>query len=253
VDKLKEITVTDIFDAFTVHSEKGKSNMTVNRSSYGLTLCYKGQITYSHKGKKVLSDSDHIVFLPKGETYLVLREKTGDFPVINFDSRNFLCTTPISVPVFDNESLLKDFEQIKALLSFKDNKAKIMSIFYDMLHKISISGKAEFNILLPAVRYIEQNISDPQLNNSLLAHKCNISEVYFRRLFIKKYGITPKQYIINARLSKAKQLLADGVLKVNVISEQCGFTNPYHFCRLFKERTGLTPTGFMKKNERKSI
>ncbi len=253
MDILKDITVTEITDAFTVHSQKGKSNMTINRNNYGLSLCYGGQITYSHKGKRIVSDSSCVVFLPKGETYLVLREKTGDFPVINFDCRSLLCNTPISFPVFDNESLLKDFEQIKSLLPFADNRAKIMSIFYNMLHKISVSGNSEFNILLPAIKYIEQNISDSGLNNNLLAEQCNISEVYFRRLFVKKYGISPRQYIINARVTKAKQLLTDGILKINSVCEQCGFSNPYHFCRLFKEKTGLTPTEFMKKNKIKII
>ena len=253
MELLKDLIVSEVTDAITVHSQKGKNDMTINRKYYGLSLCYKGQITYSHKGKKVVSNSDCVVFLPKGETYLVLREKTGDFPVINFDSRNFLCNSPISFPIFDKISLLKDFEQIKALLPFENNKAMIMSIFYNMIHKISVSESSEFNILLPAIKYIEQNISDASLNNNLLAQKCNISEVYFRKLFIKKYGTSPRQYIINARISKAKGLLSDGVLKVNSVAEKCGFTNPYHFCRLFKEKTGFTPTEFMKKYSHRTI
>ncbi len=249
MDLLRNIVVTDVMDAITIHSVKGKNDMTISRKNYGLSLCYKGQITYSHKNKRVLSNSDCVTFLPKGETYVVLREKTGDFPVINFECNGFLCTTPISVPILDNESLLKEFEQIKALLPFENNRAKIISIFYNMLHKISVSGNAEFNILLPAIKHIEKDISDSSLNNNLLAQKCNISEVYFRKLFIKKYGVSPRQYIINTRITKAKQLLTDGILKINSISEQCGFSNPYHFCRVFKEKTSLTPTEYMKKNK----
>lgn len=251
MDLLKNIVINDVIDAATVHSIKGKTDMTINRKHYGLSLCYNGQITYSHKNKKVLSTPDYVVFLPKAENYVVVREKTGDFPVINFESNNLICNTVIAIPIFDNESLIKDFEQIKALLPFENNRAKIMSIFYDMLHKISVADASEYNVLLPAMKYIEKNISDSSLNNNILAEQCNISEVYFRKLFIKKYKTSPRQYLINTRINKAKQLLTDGILKINSVSEQCGFSNPYHFCRLFKEKTGLTPTDFIKKNKTK--
>ena len=65
----------------------------------------------------------------------------------------------------------------------------------------------------------------------------------------KTYGISPKQYIIDTRMNMAKQMLSEGSFKINAISEKCGFTNPYHFCRLFKEKTGLTPTEYMKQNK----
>ena len=38
------------------------------------------------------------------------------------------------------------------------------------------------------------------------------------------------------------------LLKINAVAEHCGFSNQYHFCRLFKEKTGLTPTEYMKQN-----
>ncbi|MBR3994676.1 MAG: helix-turn-helix transcriptional regulator [Clostridia bacterium] len=50
------------------------------------------------------------------------------------------------------------------------------------------------------------------------------------------------------RIQKAKFLLANGVLTITAISEECGFSSLYHFCRIFKEKTGFTPSEYSKNN-----
>ena len=101
---------------------------------------------------------------------------------------------------------------------------------------------------MPAIKYIAKNYSNDALTNEILAEICNISEVYLRKLFLKHLNLTPKQYISEIRLSKAKQLLSDGILKINAISEQCGFSSSYNFSRFFKDKTGITPTEYLKQN-----
>ena len=43
-------------------------------------------------------------------------------------------------------------------------------------------------------------------------------------------------------------LLISTALSITEISIECGFANLYHFCRTFKQRTGLTPTEYAAKN-----
>ena len=95
---------------------------------------------------------------------------------------------------------------------------------------------------------IKSSYSDPALTNESLASECKISEVYFRKLFKEHFGISPKQYVIDVRLERARQLLTEGSVSLAQISEACGFTNQYHFSRIFKERVGLTPSEYRKKN-----
>ena len=124
----------------------------------------------------------------------------------------------------------------------------MMRIFYDMLHRLS-SQNTNNSVISRAIAYLENNYDNPGLTNAELAKQCNISEVYFRRIFEKQYKMTPKQYIVNVRINKAKQLLAENSLKINAVAERCGFSNQYHFCRVFKEKTGLTPTEYIKQNK----
>jgi len=37
-------------------------------------------------------------------------------------------------------------------------------------------------------------------------------------------------------------------MKISEVAEECGFTNPYHFTRFFKEKVGITPGEYMRKN-----
>ena len=243
-----EIIITSIENIITISSPKGRNETIVNRWCYGLSFCMSGQITYTHKGNNVISDTNHAIILPEGKTYNLKGDKTGIFPVINFTCDKPLCDTVISIPVQNKDSFLNDYEQMKALSLFERNRAKVMSIFYNILHRLHIQTEQNYGIIEPAIRLIENNYTDAELSNSDLANVCNISEVYFRRLFKYQYGITPRQYIIDIRIQKAKQLLSDGALKVSAVAEKCGFANQYHFCRVFKDKTGLTPTDYMKQN-----
>lgn len=243
---LKNITVTEISNVVTVHSEKGNCDIMSSRKSYGLSLCIEGQITYIQNGREYVSDEDSAVILPKGGTYFIKRDKTGCFPVINFDCLDFLCDTVIVIPVQNAKQLLADYERIKKLFCFDGNRAQILSIFYEMLNKLSSDDIPRE--LKGAMRLIRNDFCDASLTNAKLAAVCNISEVYFRKLFTKHFGSSPKQFIIDVRIQNAKQLLAEGVLSISVIAERCGFSNPYHFCRIFKQHTGTTPSEYRKEN-----
>lgn len=247
MENLKNIVVSEISDIMTVYSPKGRSEKMVDRICYGMSFCRDGQITYTHNGKKIISDNKHVIIIPKGQTYTIKGDKTGLFPVINFNCAKPISDTFLSFPTDNIEIFSNDFETMQKLFIFPENRAKIMSIFYNMIHNL-ISEGYYCNTITPAVKYIKKNFHNPNLTNEVLAKECNISEVYLRKLFNKHLKTTPKQYISEMRLQKAKQLLSEGVMKINSISLECGFSSSYNFCRFFKEKTGLSPTEYMKQN-----
>ena len=96
--------------------------------------------------------------------------------------------------------------------------------------------------------FIEENYSNSELTNQLIARKNNISEVYMRRLFVKEYKITPKQYITDIRIKKAEQLLSEGTLSVGEIAVKCGFGDIHHFSRVFKKVNAVSPLEYRREN-----
>mgnify|MGYP002520655401 CR=1 FL=1 len=248
MNELNNITVTDIKQMFTVMSPRGKTAEITDREYFGLSFCLDGQITYAINGEKIISDETKAVFLPKGKNYSLHGDKTGRFPVINFDCDNFSCDKILSFTIPGPAAYVKDYEKMKALFLFEGNRAEIMSIFYGILHRISLDNTLQ-NRLAPAINLIQKDFGNSKLSNEDLAHECKISEVYFRKLFTETYKLSPKQYLLETRINNAKQLLADGFLKINAVATCCGFTNQYHFCRIFKEKTGFTPTEYSKHNK----
>ena len=248
MNELESITVTDIKKMFTVMSPRSKTAEITDREYFGLSFCIDGQITYTIDRKKVVSDRTKVVILPKGRSYSLHGDKTGRFPVINFDCLNLTCSEILSFTVLNPAAYIKDYEKMKALSLFSGNRAEIMSIFYGILHRISLDNTYHGR-LTPAINLIERDFDNPKLTNTDLARECSISEIYFRKMFTEEYKLSPKQYLIEVRINKAKQLLTDGFLKINAVAAQCGFTNQYHFCRILKEKTGFTPTEYSKHNK----
>ena len=120
------ITITDIKETFTVFSHKGRFEKIENRKSFGLSFCIDGQITYTHNGNNIISDKNHAVILPAGQTYTLYGDKTGSFPVINFTCADALCNTVISLPVQNIEAYIKDFEKLRSLSLFDGNRTEFI-------------------------------------------------------------------------------------------------------------------------------
>lgn len=244
---LRKAVISDVVGVGRVHSPQGRTANIENRVFYGLSLCIDGQITYTHNGREYISDKHRAVILPQGGSYSLHGDKTGDFPVINFTSLYPLCDTVTVFEIRNPELLIKNYEEMERLWVNKNYRAKLLSLFYEMLHEISLQNDS--NELEPALRYIYENYNSPEITNARLAEECRLSEVYFRKLFTKRFNSSPKQFIINLRIQRAKQLLCEGNQKIWAISEACGFASAYHFCRLFKQHTGITPGEYRKNNQ----
>jgi AraC-like DNA-binding protein len=249
MNNLDNIVITDIEIPIVVHSKKGRKLQMTNRQSYGLSLCISGQVTYTMNGENYISDQNKAVLLPKGGTYSLQGDKEGLFPVVNFKCENFNCKEIVVVPLENSQACIKDFETLKDLFLHDKNHLKIYSAFYELLYKVSSANLRKKHPLASVIKYIAENIQSPELSNTCLAKQIGISEVYLRKLFSAHYNITPKQYVLDVRIRKAKQMLRDTPFTIATIAEACGFSSVYHFCRAFKQRTGLTPTEYAANNK----
>ena len=240
--------ITDIRPPAAVFSQRGRVFQIKNRKSYGLSLCLRGRIRYVMNGKEFISAPDTAVLLPKGGTYLLYGEKEGIFPLINFDCEQPVCEEIRVFPLRDPQACVRIFEEINNAFLLHENRLKIFGAFYDLLSKVFFESAPDNSPFHSVIHYIKENLSNPELTNTALAEQMGISEVYFRKRFSACFHTPPKQYILDLRLRKAKQLLTDTPQTVTQVAEACGFSSLYYFCKIFKERTGLTPSQFAAQN-----
>lgn len=246
INKLFITEITGIYT--TVYDHPVRLQMT-DRANCGLSFAIYGKIVYHHNGKEYLLDREHALFYPIHASYELECQIPGRFTLVNFQ-----CTEQgalnefVSLKISDTDYFLKNHILLEKLdlVSKQYHQSKCLSLLYDTLSHLqeNLQEKKILPILRTADRYITDHLSDPGLSNGLLAAHLGISEVYFRKLFKSGFGISPGQYIQNQRLEHAKDLLTASRLSVTEISNACGYTSIYHFCRTFKKQTGYTPSAF---------
>lgn len=247
---LNEIVITKIHKSSTISSPSGKYREMKNRMYYGLSFCIKGQITYTQNGKNFISTKSNAVFLPKGGNYTLTSNADGLFPIIDFDCTGINCTEITLFPLQNAQPFIQDFNKLSELLFYKNNQLFVFSIFYGILHRLEQEQVPPNDILYHSMLFIKKNISNPDLSNLLISQHVNISEVYLRKLFAAKYNISPKQYILDMRIQKAKHLLANSPYSISTIGTDCGFSSVYIFSRCFKNRVGISPSEYAKMNRK---
>jgi AraC family transcriptional regulator len=94
--------------------------------------------------------------------------------------------------------------------------------------------------LVRAVEYI-QDLLDTDLTVSRIAQAVYMTPYHFTRLFKESTGQSPHQYVVEARVRKAKELLTKGKFTISEAAYQVGFVDQSHLTRHFKRVFGLPP------------
>lgn len=97
--------------------------------------------------------------------------------------------------------------------------------------------------------YIQGNFSDCGLSIAGLAAREHLSESRYRELFRRTFGISPSEAIAQTRISNACHLLQTTNMNITYIANCCGYQDIAYFSRLFKQKTGVSPTDYRKNCE----
>ena len=99
-------------------------------------------------------------------------------------------------------------------------------------------------IIQPVINFIEDHYAD-SLSNKQLAQLIGYSPQYMNRLFKLVMNTSPTQYLIEFRIRKAKELLANQpTLSIQEVSDLVGFSSTSYFIAMFKRNEKITPKAF---------
>ena len=91
--------------------------------------------------------------------------------------------------------------------------------------------------------YIQENFHR-HITRDSIASRFSISSNHLSRMFRQQGHMTLAEYITRVRVDRAKFMLKKYNFKLNEVSVRCGFKDVNYFCRVFKNRTGKTPTEY---------
>jgi two-component system response regulator YesN len=102
------------------------------------------------------------------------------------------------------------------------------------------------DVITIALQYIHAHC---YLNVSLekVAAVIYLNPIYFSQLFKQKMGIGYKDYVIQLRMERAKELLCDPGLRITDVAELVGYPDIRYFTQVFRKRYHVTPTEFRNR------
>ncbi|MDY5941079.1 MAG: AraC family transcriptional regulator [Eubacteriales bacterium] len=224
-----------------------------SRVCHAFVIFLTGSSDYLYKDyPPIHAKADDFLFLPSHLGYEVHTQSQSSVLVINFQVNGEIDYPPLHF-ANPNNSQIKD-SMLTAVNSYKRKDtgwmAEVLSLLYRIMYQIQQNQISKYvstsqkEKLSAAIQYIDCHYLDRGIRVSELVGLCGISEKHFTTLFERTYKTSAKQYIIDKRLDDAKILLETTEITVTDISDSCGFSSVYYFSRLFKNRTGLTPTAY---------
>ena len=223
------------------------------RRHNGLMFTIEGTETYKFRDSVIEAPPGSVLYIPKGEEYIITLsgEKSVmvvvDFELIGECSRPFLTDFPPSSSIKNSFSKIEtewDKMDYRYVPECKHLCYKIISMLIEQQTMYYPSQR--FDKIESAVIYLHQHCMDTDFRLESLHSIAGISQRYFEILFRQKYGTTPKEYVIERKIERAKELLTSEKLLIRDVALMLGYSDIYHFGKIFTKKTGYTPREYKR-------
>lgn len=237
-----------------VSPQSGKVTL---RKKHSFNIRISGSMQYDFGGKKMLVNEGEMIFLPKNSSYTfdVVSSRESKCTIINMDADFDENSQPMVYPLKDVHCASYIMHHFSATWNFGStaDKYKCVSYLYELLafidnyNNLKYMEKRKFAVIDPALDYLKTHIYDTSLKSDNLARVCGISSTYFRKIFALRFKISPKDYIIEKRLARAKAIIDSGEFhSVSELARSVGYDDPLYFGKVFKKHFGIPPATMNK-------
>ena len=232
---------------FIVH---GEGTLTIGENSYQL------------KENDVFFLPPDILFKyvpkPKNKWAYVWCALTGDMKQY-FENQNFTLQSPIYT--MKNSKDLKTFAYnfLTKNNPITTTENEGLSFFYRFMAYIELdrNNSLSFNTpetyVVKAKFLLHSNFGNSELKIDDIAKNLYISHAHLCLLFKKSTNMSPKEYLIELRNNKAKELLSDMTYSISDIAYLVGYDNPFYFSTSFKKSFGVTPSQYRNTYKKRKL
>ena len=99
-----------------------------------------------------------------------------------------------------------------------------------------------------AIQYLDTHFAE-SIDVSVISPKFGYTREHFTRLFRRRKGISPGQYLQDLRFMRACELLRATDLSLDAIAEKSGLGSASYLCRQFQRKLRLSPGDYRKSHD----
>ena len=167
------------------------------------------------------------------------------FDTANYSTKNIEYFIPTDPTVF--AKLFREIFDIwnKKELGYKYKCSAILCQIFAECYAQNYASKSQNPKIQNSVEYLLKNYKKSDLSIKEIADKSFMSEVYFRKLFKKEYGISPQKYIIKLRIQNAVGLISTGYYSLKEVAYMSGYHDYKYFSVEFKKIVGVSPSEYL--------
>lgn len=226
------------------------------RRHHGLVYTIKNTETLTFDDRELKLIPSSVVYIPKGAQYNLALDGEYSLDIyIDFElSDESEYHPPFRIKFDEGDSIKTYFQDAEKTWNRNspDKQASLKSIFYkicaQMIKKRELYLNPDgYSKIADSVTYLHSHYLENEFKVSTLSEMSGISSRYYEHLFYKRFGQTPKEYVLYLKIERAKELLLNEKNLVKNVAEQLGYADIYHFGKIFKQKTGYTPSEYKKE------
>lgn len=133
----------------------------------------------------------------------------------------------------------------KQLSTHLQSNGILYSLIGTLLEELGADDPEDLDMSIP---YQAQQYMELHYHNNLqiadIAAAVGVHTNYLANIFQEQYHMSPKQYLSNLRIRKARELLLYTDHPIYIVANSVGFTDPLAFSKFFRRMMGVSPSDY---------
>ncbi len=241
-----------------VLSKPFETHIQLGREDYYLQYLAQGKMRVWLEEEQVMLPGQAVLYYPHtGYRYAMYGQEEVQYYWLHFTGNCAHqlveeCRLPNRTifTIGNNALLVSQFEGLFHDFILRDRcfmssaASRLLSICVEISRRLENAKEGQGSSrIYRSISYIHQNY-EKKISISFLAELEHLSPSRFRVLFREATGLSPLDYINVLRMNHACQLMLQTDSQLGEIARAVGFPDPLYFSRVFKGRTGLTPSAY---------